>query len=246
MDNLSIVIPTLNEADYLPRVLQAIAEQEYQYPFEVIVVDGNSEDRTVEIARTFQDKIKNLQVIESLSRGVGLQRNIGAKHAVYDHILFLDSDVYLPKKFLNRLQLKIKNDSNLILLVLHRPPHFNILDYLWLLLLFSFIWIVQWFKPICSGSFLLTTKNNHEQVGGFDENIVMAEDVFYCHQSIKLGAKYKLLFAPSVVGDPRRLREMGRIKLLILWLKGYIFTITKGPIYKSNQFFDYEFGKHKK
>ena len=246
MENLSIVIPTLNEADYLPRVLQAISEQRYKHDLEIIVVDGNSDDNTGEIAQEFQSKIENLTILNSRERGVGLQRNLGATQARFEHILFLDSDVYLPPNFLNKLAEKIKSYDDIILLVLHRPPSFSVLDYIWLLILFSFIWVVQWIKPICSGSFLLTTKNNHRRVGGFDERIIIAEDVVYCHKSIELGAKYKLLFSPNVVGDPRRLREVGRCKLLYIWLKGYLYTIIKGPIYKSNQIFEYEFGKHKK
>lgn len=246
MKGISIIIPTLNEASYLPRVLDAISIQKTGFPIEVIVVDGCSEDGTAELAETYKRKIQRLSVISTKNRGVGRQRNLGAVKAHYDYLLFLDSDVYMPSGFLNRLQKKIPPAGDFVALVLHRPPRYRILDYLWLVVLFSFIWLVQWFKPICSGSFLLTTKSNHKRVGGFDEEIVMAEDVVYCHESIKQGATYKLLFSPSVIGDPRRLRKTGRLKLLYFWLKGYLYTITKGPIYESNRLFDYEFGNHQK
>jgi glycosyltransferase involved in cell wall biosynthesis len=244
MHDLSIIIPTLNESKFLPLVLQAISEQRYRYQLEVIVVDGHSDDGTVVAAQAFSDSIPQLTIIESSERGVSMQRNLGAAKAMYGHLLFLDSDVYLPKDFLNNLQVKLPDDNDVVVLVLHRPPTPNVLDYIWLVTLFSFIWLVQWWRPICSGSFLLTTKRNHLAIHGFNEKVIMAEDVLYCHESVQRGATYKLFFTPSVVGDPRRLREVGRVRLLWLWLKGYLYTTFKGPMYESNKLFDYEFGKH--
>jgi glycosyltransferase involved in cell wall biosynthesis len=244
MKDLSIIIPTLNESKFLPHVLQAISEQKYRYQIEVIVVDSCSEDETVELARTFTDVIPELTIIESKERGISVSRNLGAARARYEHLLFLDSDVYLPKGFLNALQKKLPDDGDFVALVLHRPPTLNVLDYIWLIALFSFIWLVQWWRPICSGSFLLTTKRNHFAVQGFNEKVIMAEDVLYCHESVKRGAAYKLFFTPSVIGDPRRLREVGRLRLLWLWFKGYLYTTFKGPMYETNKLFDYEFGKH--
>jgi hypothetical protein len=64
-------------------------------------------------------------------------------------------------------------------LVAHVPPRFNILDYIWLSFIFTFILLVKKIKPICSGSFMLTSKKIHEITGGFDEKIIVGSDVEY-------------------------------------------------------------------
>ena len=89
MPPLSIIIPTLNEADGIAATLNALA------PFrargaEVIVADGGSSDRTVELARALGDRVI------AAPRGRGAQMNAGAVLAKGDGLLFLHADTTLP------------------------------------------------------------------------------------------------------------------------------------------------------
>ncbi len=54
---ISIIIPTLNEEKYLPKLLRSIKEQDFKEELEIIVADANSEDKTREIAKKFSCKI---------------------------------------------------------------------------------------------------------------------------------------------------------------------------------------------
>src|ERR1700733_10407118 len=99
---LSIIIPCLNEQAYLPRLLESIAAQTYDGKLQVIVVDGHSDDKTVASAHKYAQRLDDLLVVEA-ERNVGHQRNVGAKHAKYEHLLFLDADVVLPPDLLARL-----------------------------------------------------------------------------------------------------------------------------------------------
>jgi rSAM/selenodomain-associated transferase 2 len=86
---LSIIVPVLNEADLIADALVALA------PFrargtEVIVVDGGSRDRTMELARPHAD-----QVIAA-PRGRATQMNAGAAVARGEILLFLHADTRLP------------------------------------------------------------------------------------------------------------------------------------------------------
>jgi len=85
---ISIVIPTLNEADYIERTLQCALEQEGE--FEVIVADGGSADDTVERAG------RMVKVVTS-PPGRGLQQNRGAREARGNLLLFLHADTLLPE-----------------------------------------------------------------------------------------------------------------------------------------------------
>ncbi len=85
---VSIIIPAKNEEKYLPRLLESIKKQTTQ-PYEIIVADAGSTDRTVEVAKKYGAK-----VIKGGIPQVG--RNNGAKQAKTDIIVFLDADVILP------------------------------------------------------------------------------------------------------------------------------------------------------
>jgi glycosyltransferase involved in cell wall biosynthesis len=73
---LSIIIPTLNEADYLPDLLDLIITQTYDGKLEVIIVDGQSTDETLAVARSYEGQIAGLSILET-TKNVGHQRNFG-------------------------------------------------------------------------------------------------------------------------------------------------------------------------
>lgn len=86
---LSIIIPALNEADQIVTTLTALAPLRAR-GVEVIVADGGSTDRTIELATPLAD-----QVI-SVPRGRATQMNHGARHANGEVLLFLHADTRLP------------------------------------------------------------------------------------------------------------------------------------------------------
>ena len=90
----SIVIPALNEERYLPRLLESIRRQDFD-DHEVILVDSDSDDNTVDIAKSY-----GCRVLSGKRGNPGINRNIGAKHARGEHIIFFDADVVLPEGFL--------------------------------------------------------------------------------------------------------------------------------------------------
>jgi len=75
----TIVIPTLNEENYLPRLLEDLSNQTFpKEQFEVIHVDGDSDDKTVALAKSFNKKI-SIKSIVIKKRNVSTQRNKGAQ-----------------------------------------------------------------------------------------------------------------------------------------------------------------------
>lgn len=242
IDKLSIIIPTLNEEKYLPRLLFSIASQEFKGDLQVIVVDGHSEDETVSVAKKFIPIINNLEIIQT-ERGISYQRNQGVKIAKYEYLLFLDADTVLSNNFLNIFVKKINTKERVIILTLILPDKFDLLDYISVLFAYLFFYIVCFSEPIVCGMFLFTTKENHEKINGFDEKVVYAEDIDYGIRSIKNGAKYHLFFRPHIYVSARRGKLMGRIKLSLTWIKWYLYTVKHGAIYDKN-LYKYPYGQY--
>ncbi|WP_075880916.1 TIGR04283 family arsenosugar biosynthesis glycosyltransferase [Vreelandella massiliensis] len=91
---LSIIMPVLNEAGALPAHLAALQPLRAQ-GVEVVVVDGESQDDTLALAKPLADR-----VLTSLP-GRARQMNLGAAHARADALLFLHADTRLPPEALS-------------------------------------------------------------------------------------------------------------------------------------------------
>ena len=97
MIKLSIIIPTLNEADYLTGTLSSIIVNKcYENKPEIIVVDSGSTDNTADIARPLADK---LILIKPTSSGKWEALNKGAEISCGEVLLFLDADTVVPKDY---------------------------------------------------------------------------------------------------------------------------------------------------
>jgi glycosyltransferase involved in cell wall biosynthesis len=117
----SIIIPTLNEEKFLPKLLQDLQHQKYRH-FETIVVDGNSEDKTVSIARSFLKQIP-IRISEVKKRHVSYQRNYGAALATGHFLIFLDADTRVNSTFLSKLHKELHKSKSVLFL-----PHYVSLD----------------------------------------------------------------------------------------------------------------------
>ncbi|MBC7224926.1 MAG: glycosyltransferase family 2 protein [Anaerolineae bacterium] len=102
---VSVVIPAYNEEVRLPGTLeQVVAYLERQdYPWEVIVVDDGSEDRTAEIAEGFAQRYPGVRVIRNPHRGKGYTVRTGMLAGQGDYILFSDADLATPIEELEKL-----------------------------------------------------------------------------------------------------------------------------------------------
>lgn len=97
MDNISIIVPTFNEADNIVATLlplQSLRQQGH----EIIVADGGSNDATIELANPLADQIINAP------RGRARQMNTGARQANGDVLLFLHADTLLPDNAVELIQ----------------------------------------------------------------------------------------------------------------------------------------------
>ena len=106
---ISVVIPTLNEEESIGQVLDKIPKDK-KYEWEIIIVDGNSKDRTQEIAEK-----KGAKVIIEKRKGYGRAYKTGFQHASGDIIVTMDGDDTYPAEDIPKLvEHLVKNNLDFI------------------------------------------------------------------------------------------------------------------------------------
>lgn len=96
--SLSIVIPAYNEEGAVKETIEEVREamDPLDVPYEIIVIDDGSEDRTLEIARETGVKVDTNQV----NTGYGASLKRGIKHAQYEYVAIIDADGTYPPRYL--------------------------------------------------------------------------------------------------------------------------------------------------
>lgn len=224
---LSIVIPTLNEEEYLLQLLKSIEEQDFD-DYEIIVADANSKDNTREIAKQFGAK-----VVEGGFQSVG--RNRGVEVAQGDLLLFLDADNMLPdgffEKVLNEFERRKLDVATFAIRYYDGGKIINFLAH--------YFWNCSGYIFGDRATFVIGTilirKEIHEKVNGFDEEIKeIGEDGWYVRQASEHG-QLGFIHSTKILDSVRRFERDGYISTILKRLLSGIYMTLFGPI-KSNLF----------
>ena len=114
MFKYSIIIPVYNSEKTINRCIKSIVEQNYKN-FELILVDDGSTDNTYEILKSYQRNNDKIVVLHKENGGPGKARNLGLQHCTGDYIIFVDSDDYIEKDYLKKINNKLKeSDSDIV------------------------------------------------------------------------------------------------------------------------------------
>ena len=97
----SIIVPVYNRPDEVDELLQSLCQQSQQ-DFEVIIVEDGSKNPCNHICEKYADKI-DLHYFTKENGGPGQARNYGARHAKGEYLIVLDSDVVLPKGYVQAI-----------------------------------------------------------------------------------------------------------------------------------------------
>lgn len=202
---LSIIIPTYNEEEYLPVLLESIKQQDFS-DYEIIVADADSKDNTVKIAEEY-----GCIVVEGGMPAVG--RNNGAKVAKGDYLLFLDSDLKLTEDYLAKVIYEFKMERLGIAITQMKPLSKKTEDKLLHDLANLFMISVEKIKPHGAGCYGIIAKRElHERCGGFNEELTFGEDTEYIERLAKK-ERFKVLRNAKIGVSTRRLEEEGMATL---------------------------------
>ena len=107
MSKISIIIPTINEANNLPLLLSDLSITHKEG--EILIVDCGSEDRTIDVANIYGAK-----VYKSKERNRGLQLDIGAKNSKGEWLIFLHADTRLTHDWFSKIKSVLNGNKNFI------------------------------------------------------------------------------------------------------------------------------------
>ncbi len=236
----SIVIPTLNEEAYLPKILESLLSQK-EKNFEVIIVDARSEDKTKEAALSFSGKIP-INFYEVQKRNVSFQRNYGAAKAKGKYVIFLDADAGITSIFTKNAKKMIIQKKGLVFIPYVIPDEDSKID---VEIAFNFVnFLIDMSqnigKPLSSGGSMIFERNFFYNVGGFDESLVYAEDHNIIQKAQQWGVRAKFLRSIRIKFSLRRMRKEGRLKLLYKYILSTAYVLFKGKIKKK--IYEYEMG----
>ena len=103
----SIIVPVYNRPDEVDELLDSLTRQTVK-DFEVIIVEDGSTKTCKDVCEKYAS-ILDLHYYFKENSGPGQSRNYGAEHSKGEYLLILDSDVVLPDKYIENLELRIEN-----------------------------------------------------------------------------------------------------------------------------------------
>lgn len=113
MKSVSVVIPFHNRETMLQRTLNSVLQQTFR-PFELILIDNNSTDKSPEIAKAFSEKApENIEVslLSCKKSGASAARNVGLEKVSTDYVYFFDSDDEMSANYLETVMNKATNNN---------------------------------------------------------------------------------------------------------------------------------------
>lgn len=216
---VSVIIPTLNEEKNIENLLKSLKNQTYKGKYEIIVADGNSEDKTREIAKKYTKKV----IVEKI-RNAAAERQAGAKIAEGEILLFVDADSNVDENWIQEMINSFKN-KNVVSAggwvgPLEKDFLINFTSKFWSLAVY-FSLLVR--LPLIVGSNMAIRRDIFNKIGGFEINKISGEDTSLIRSASKYG-KYKYNSKAKVYVSIRRIKKMGRKKYLFFHIKNHFNT----------------------
>jgi cellulose synthase/poly-beta-1,6-N-acetylglucosamine synthase-like glycosyltransferase len=221
---ITIVIPCKNEKDIILKTLDLLNYQVDIHNVKVIVCDASNDGVTKPSLWDRLEYDSNTDMFDLHLTDGGLPakaRNNGFKLVTTPYVLFMDADVFLlDPKVLKRSVLRIHKNRLDLVTTKFRSDNGK---YNYVYKVFDLIQgLSKWSTPFCLGGYMLVRSETFKSIGGFDEEVKVAEDYMISKQ-IKRD-KFKI-HKSIVFTSPRRFQSKG------LW---YMLKLMIGSFFNKN------------
>ena len=220
--SIAVIIPVLNEQDMLPSLLNTLLPLGFE---EVILVDGNSQDRSVEVAQTCLKTLCHPYYrIISGPKGRATQMNAGAAQATADILLFLHADTKLPHNARNAIEEALSNSQGVGGRFDVRFPQDR-----------GYAWLVSRMmnhrsrlSGICTGDQAMFVRRAvFESMGGFADMPLM-EDIEFSRRLKRRGIVVAL--KETVITSFRRWEQQGPLRTILrMWFLRFFYWMGWDP-----------------
>jgi rSAM/selenodomain-associated transferase 2 len=206
LEGISVIIPTINEAQNIEKLIHFIEKNKSECNIEIIVCDGGSQDDTVVICKKL-----GVKVIESTIARRSIQLHMGAMNAIFPILFFVHADTIPPATFAKDIQKALESgfgsgryrskfDSKSLLFSIN-----------------AFFTRFDWFVCYGGDQSLFVTKEIYDCVGGFDPNLLIMEEYDLTHK-IKGICSYKVMRQKMLIST-RKYQGRGWLNVLITHFK---------------------------
>lgn len=216
MKRISVIVPTYEEERSIETFLQQFERQTVpRSEYEIIIVDGDSEDRTREIAEGYVDK-----VIVQKGEGIGGARNDGVDIASTPLVATTDADTMLPDRWLEIMLDHFENDESVVAVVgPDGPIETSIKARMVYFFLRNIIHLGTFFGFYTTGGTNSGFRRSaFLEVGGY-KSLPHSDDVEIGFRLKKVG---RIVYDSDLYVrlSVRRMEKNGYMKTLLTWLKG--------------------------
>jgi len=220
--SIAVIIPVLNEQDALPSLLNALLPLDFE---EVIIVDGNSHDRSVEVAKTCLKTLCHPYYrIISGPKGRATQMNAGAAQVSADILLFLHADTKLPYNAKNIIEQALSHSHGVGGRFDVRFPQDQ--GYAWMVS--RMMNLRSRLSGICTGDQAMFVRRAvFESMGGFADMPLM-EDIEFSRRLKRRGIVVAL--KETVITSFRRWEQQGPLRTILrMWILRFFYWVGWEP-----------------
>lgn len=211
---LSVIIPAHNEERYLRQTLESLKRQNYDW-FEVIVVTNGCTDSTAEVAKGCCNRLVTLS-----QKSLGVARNLGARLAKGELLLFLDADTILEPPTLRVIAEQFSKEYSAG--TIRGRPDTERFKYRLVYGLKNFVHRSSLHRG--SSGVILCWKKHFMRVGGFDEGLEVRENSELIRRLGRFG-RYKYIHRVAATTSMRRYDQQGCGRVVWLWVKLWFRSI---------------------